>query len=730
MASVYVLYINDDIIGPCLELVRKICEPCSTSGPHVTVRGPIKDLKGTEKWKKERISEVKLIEPGNFFSDSKNSQTQNTIYIKCDFKKLRNIWYKPNYGSFIPHITLYDGKSREFAKALWSLLIQYNWGFKIRLKKEINRTTKKVEYPNLSEIRLKSRSSKSSKNEITYRDQLHELFLKITHMPLNYNLLTSLSNKERLKLVCDIYEYLDKKATEQKVRIEDQNDHQEKLRLLYKVHSSNGLRPRELRSKYGQFATPPDLALEMAQYAFELTPRPVPKIHFGDPSIGPGSFYAGLLGIFPKSKIVSSLGVEIDKYYASVARDIWSHSGLKVITSDFLKAGKLPKRNLILTNPPYVRHHFILQEDKKLLQKRVEETLNIKVSGLSNLYVYFILLSHNWMEHGALAEWLVPAEFLEVNYGNAIRHYLTKFVTPIRIHRFYPDKTQFDDALVTSAIVVFRNLIPNDDTLVKFSYGGSLLNPSHVEEVSIDELKKSRKWPAIWQSSHIRKGHSICLGDLFKIKRGIATGANSYFILSRDEAKNLEIPEEFLKPIIPNPRSLSTRIIEAEPDGYPNISPQLSVIDCPLSEEEITQRFPMFWKYLQQAQELGVLERYLVKLRNPWYQQEQRVPPPYLCTYMGRRHNESLPFRFILNRSSAIATNLYLMLYPLEKLTDLLRDDHTYQDVIYDLLCATSESAMLEGGRVYGGGLYKLEPRELASLGADQFIEHLGIRAR
>ena len=42
------------------------------------------------------------------------------------------------------------------------------------------------------------------------------------------------------------------------------------------------------------------------------------------------------------------------------------------------------------------------------------------------------------------------------------------------------------------------------------------------------------------------------LGDLFSIKRFIATGANNFFILPRLKAKALDIPERFQKPILPS----------------------------------------------------------------------------------------------------------------------------------------------------------------------------------
>ena len=77
---------------------------------------------------------------------------------------------------------------------------------------------------------------------------------------------------------------------------------------------------------------------------------------------------------------------------------------------------------------------------------------------------------------------------------------------------------------------------------------------------------------------------SHTLGDFFAIKRGMATGANAFFILERQEAIRKGIPAEFLRPILPSSRHLPDAVIEAEPDGYPRLDKPLAIIDCDLPE--------------------------------------------------------------------------------------------------------------------------------------------------
>jgi adenine-specific DNA-methyltransferase len=457
-------------------------------------------------------------------------------------------------------------------------------------------------------------------------------------------------------------------------------------------------------------------------------------VRFADPSLGTGSFFSAALSAFGADRIERAIGIEIDSTICATARDLWSGSAMEVVCADFTRIvadiSRPSSPNLILANPPYVRHHHIAADDKKRLQALVYDMTGVEVSGLAGLYVYFLLLASAWMEEDGVAAWLVPSEFMDVNYGAALRQYLTEHVTLIRAHRFDPADVQFADALVSSVVLVFRNAIPRAGHAVEFSFGGTISKPKVREAIPGDCLRRSRKWTAFPDhAGNDRRtktdDNGPSLGDLFRIQRGIATGSNKFFILDREDAQRRGLPSQYLKPILPSPRHLKTTIIQARADGYPEIEPQLCVIDCDLPEEILQRRHPALWQYLQGAEAFGIKEGYLIGKRSPWYKQERRAPAQFLCTYMGRSSGGKQPFRFILNHSQAIATNLYLILYPQGPLKDLLLREPTVADEVLALLQQVTGDELRGEGRVYGGGLNKIEPSELARVSAAALLDRL-----
>ena len=481
------------------------------------------------------------------------------------------------------------------------------------------------------------------------------------------------------------------------------------------------------RNRLGQFATPTMLARDVLAYGLALIPKSKP-VRFLDPAIGTGSFYAALQN--SERKIQSARGFEIDHHYGLPAVNLWKDTPLQITLGDFTlavpPAAEKDKATLLICNPPYVRHHHLEGSEKLRLYAKAREIAHISLSGLSGLYCYFMALSHAWMAEGGVAGWLIPSEFMDVNYGRKLKEYLLREVTLLHIHRFDPNDVQFDDALVSSAVVWFRKEKAPADHSVNFSYGGSLASPAMMKQIAIADLKRADKWTRFPKNDPAADHDGYRLADLFAIKRGLATGDNSFFIVDEERVKELDLPARFLRPVLPSSRHIKDDEILTDAKGIPLLPKRQFLIDCDIPEHEVRRDYPSLWTYLQTGLET-VAAAYLCKSRKFWYAQEKREAAPIICTYMGRSDPTRRPFRFLLNRSRATATNVYLMLYPQPLLAARLAINPEAIHDLWEALNAIKPETLLGNGRVYGGGLHKLEPKELANVPADDIAAIVGL---
>lgn len=140
--------------------------------------------------------------------------------------------------------------------------------------------------------------------------------------------------------------------------------------------------------------------------------------------------------------------------------------------------------------------------------------------------------------------------------------------------------------------------------------------------------------------------------------RGIATGDNEFFFLTRAQAQELQIPETFLRPAVGRTRDVTMEVFtpddwkQLEQEGRPTLlfAPDARPLeDFPASVQA----------YLLEGEKRGLPQRALISQRKPWYSMEKRRVPPFLFAYLGRRN-----VRFIRNEANVLPLTSFLCVYP------------------------------------------------------------------
>lgn len=239
-------------------------------------------------------------------------------------------------------------------------------------------------------------------------------------------------------------------------------------------------------------------------------------------------------------------------------------------------------------------------------------------------------------------------------------------------------------------------------------------------------MRKSRKWTHFpTKDEQLPNTHTPTLCDFFTIKRGLATGDNDFFILSKEEIEELNLDVNFFAPILPSPRYLKCNEVFSNNHGNPRLDTQYFLLRCTLSEEEVKKNHPSIWNYLSSGLDTTA-QKYLCKNRKVWYYQENRLATPILCSYVGRGNDEhGAPFHFILNHTSAIATNSYLMLYPKTILQEAIAQTLNMLHEVWNALSNITANNLECECRVYDGGLKKIEPKELSYVKCPRLAELL-----
>ena len=201
----------------------------------------------------------------------------------------------------------------------------------------------------------------------------------------------------------------------------------------------------EKQKALGQVFTPAPIAEFMSQLVLDGTGQTVL-----DPAVGNGVFLSCLEKLSPRKLTYTAYDVDkevLNQLQTSVA------SPVQLQVKDYLTDFSDHKYDVIICNPPY--HKFQEIPSRKEYIAAFYERFHMKISGFSNLCVYFLIKSLNELSSTGKCVYIMPYEFLNAGYGAHIKKYLLQTRRLKAIYKFDYKLNLFPDATTTSCILLF-----------------------------------------------------------------------------------------------------------------------------------------------------------------------------------------------------------------------------------------------------------------------------------
>lgn len=461
---------------------------------------------------------------------------------------------------------------------------------------------------------------------------------------------------------------------------------------------------------------------KIREYGQEMTPRWVAKIMLSyftndvieqilDPAVGNGVFYLTLKELKPSEKF-KFFGYDIDN---EIINEGYLNNTFDqfcaIRNEDFIMNFPKKEFNHIVSNPPYIRHHRISTENKKIFKEICLRNIGKAIDGRAGIHIYFLIISLNMLSKGGKLSIILPSDSCEGVFSKDLWKWVTSQFCIEKVitfnHKTSPFPKRDNNPMI---FFITRNNQKKSFEWIKVrnNNNDSAYNDiiaSNVKSDNIEIIKRDigeALCTGLSRAPNYRKeDYKLC--DFASVMRGIATGDNNFFFLKSETAQSLEIPSHFLVKAVGRSRDVVSDIVSENDIRMLDEKGRPTML---LNLDNAFDSLPhSLQKYIGYGEKIGINKKALISTRNPWYKMEKRKPPDFLFAYLGRRN-----VRFIFNKARVVPLTGFLCVYSfnseegyLKKFWKVLNDPVTLNN-----LCLV--------GKTYGSGAIKVEPKALLEL--------------
>lgn len=447
--------------------------------------------------------------------------------------------------------------------------------------------------------------------------------------------------------------------------------------------------PTDHRKAHGQFFTPKKVADFMLNWVLLSGIKSV-----YDPAFGLGAFA-------PSDQTIKFSASEVDPLILDFYEKNAQGSGTPIVfCEDYLTTWGRRHSNVVC-NPPYMRFHNFL--NRSTVMRDFKKHLGIQVSGYTNMASAFLLKSLSELDGRGRLSYIMPLEFLNAGYGEVVKRTLIADSHLFGIIRLTCERDIFPEVTTSLGIILYDSTTTH--ARVRFYSLTNTDSLAHIESlpptntVDVKDLDPSAKWNPHFEQNNVllRPNCMLPLNYYGRFSRGIATGANEFFILSKAKVAHLGLSPEDYQPCITRSSQIRQPVLFEEDVLAMLDEGSSSLLFSTSSTPSVGAR-----NYIAYGESVGYHRRFLTSHRNPWYKTETRSPAALLFGAFSRGG-----YKIILNKSRVLNLTCYHGFHPNASGSAYINHLFLY------LFSRVGRRTVSLSMRKYGAALDKFEPNDL-----------------
>jgi adenine-specific DNA-methyltransferase len=428
-----------------------------------------------------------------------------------------------------------------------------------------------------------------------------------------------------------------------------------------------------------------------------------------------------LVSLSAPSPTTKIYGADID----GAAADWAAHLVSRGVPTENLRAAdfltlipgkELPLVAAVVGNPPYVRHHRMSAVARRRAVVAAEKA-GAPLSGRASLWAYFVIHACRFVKPGGRMALLLPGAVLQADYASAVLRYVTQCFSDILLIRVA--ERIFEDAAEETVVLLASNANKTPISAASDCSPYQLAEVKNVAELQqlaarcdLFKQPKSKRISAIagiapWKLHTVRPdcieilsrlldNKDVCqLIDVARVSIGTVTGANNFFVLTKETATQLGVLNETI-PAVSRSASLTSPLLSFHSLAHISSNNRWQMLVLP--RDRVIDPCSELGQYIKEGEKQRLPDRNKCR-RDPWWALSSvPIPDAFLPYTIG------IPRGIALNAARAASTNtIHQVNWHHNSDQSLLRSWTFSTWSVLGRICTELY------GRHYGGGVLKLE---------------------